>query len=77
MDLTLSMSRHNGRLDLTFREREIVKLLAEGRTSLNIAKHLSLSKHTIDTHRRNMLKKSGMKNTAELVIYCVEHKLIK
>ncbi len=76
MNLIIGMEQRNGKVLLTFREREIVTLLAEGRTSRNIAQYLSLSKHTIDTHRRNMLKKSGLRNTAELVVYCGEHQMI-
>lgn len=49
------------------RELEILILLARGKTSRDIAKDLNLSTHTIYTHRKNMLEKSKMKNTSELV----------
>ena len=49
------------------RELEIMKFLAEGRSSIEIAKGLKLSSHTVDTLRRNMLRKMGAKNSMELV----------
>ncbi|MDT0690012.1 helix-turn-helix transcriptional regulator [Salegentibacter sp. F188] len=52
---------------LTTREREIVDLLAQGYGAKQIADHLNLSIHTIHTHRKNVLAKSGCKNTAELI----------
>ncbi|MDT0648851.1 response regulator transcription factor [Autumnicola edwardsiae] len=52
---------------LTPREREIVDLLAQGYGAKQIADNLNLSIHTIHTHRKNVLAKSGCKNTAELI----------
>jgi DNA-binding NarL/FixJ family response regulator len=52
---------------LTRREKQIIKLLAEGKTSIKIAEELSVSSLTIDTHRRNLMQKFGVKNTAELI----------
>ena len=49
------------------REVEILILLAEGRSSKEVANHLSISRHTVDTHRRNMIRKTGARRTAELV----------
>lgn len=51
---------------LSKREQEIVKLLCDNKTSEKIAEKLCLSKHTIDTHRRNILKKLDISNTKEL-----------
>ncbi|MEX0875997.1 MAG: response regulator transcription factor [Phycisphaerales bacterium] len=48
------------------RERQVLQLLAEGMTSGEIAKQLSLSVHTIDTHRRNIMKKTQTHSVAEL-----------
>lgn len=43
------------------------RLLAKGKTSIKIAEELSVSSLTIDTHRRNLMQKFGVKNTAELI----------
>jgi len=53
---------------LTDREIEIVKWLLKGKTSKEIAEELFISKHTVDTHRRNILGKVGVKSTGELMI---------
>lgn len=53
---------------LTDREIEIVKLLLEGKTSKDIAEMLFISKHTVDTHRRNILGKVGVSNTRDLLV---------
>ncbi len=58
------------------REKQIIKLLAEGKTSIRIAGGLSLSAHTIDTHRRNLMQKFGVKNTAELIRTAMLQQLI-
>ncbi len=52
---------------LSKREIEIVSHLANGLTTKEIAEKLFLSNHTVDTHRRNILRKSAVKNTAQLV----------
>jgi DNA-binding CsgD family transcriptional regulator len=51
---------------LSLREKEIVYLLVEGFSSIEIGDRLNLSKHTIDTHRRKILRKTGLKSTSEL-----------
>lgn len=51
----------------TKREKEIVELLAKGMKNDEIAKQLFLSPHTIQTHKKNILSKSGCKNTPELI----------
>ncbi|HED65569.1 MAG TPA: response regulator transcription factor [Planctomycetes bacterium] len=53
------------------REREVLQLLAEGRTSKAIAEKLGLSIKTIETHRRNIGQKLGIKSIAELTKYAV------
>ena len=56
---------------LTRREREILKLLAEGKRSQEIADKLFLSVHTVRTHRYNLMKKLKFKNMADLVRYAI------
>jgi DNA-binding CsgD family transcriptional regulator len=58
------------------REFEIVSLLAEGRNSHQIADKLFLSVHTVNTHRRNLLKKSGKTSTNELILSLKERGVI-
>ncbi len=52
---------------LSSREKEILKGIAYGKASKQIAEDLNISKHTVDTHRRNMIEKTGAANTTELV----------
>ena len=62
---------------LTPREREIVKLIAEGYTNQQIADILHRSVKTIESHRANILRKLGIHDTIELVKYAVRRKLIE
>lgn len=57
-------------------ETVIIKYIAEGLLSKEIAELLSISKHTVDTHRRKLLKRSGCKSTIELVSFCQKNGII-
>ena len=61
---------------LTSREREIIQLLAEGRTNKEVATLLNISVYTVETHRNKILQKLGLHNTAELVLYAVRKRII-
>jgi DNA-binding NarL/FixJ family response regulator len=61
---------------LTERENEIIILIAEGKTNGQIAELLFLSTHTINTHRKNIMSKLGVKNTAGIVMYAVKTNLV-
>jgi DNA-binding NarL/FixJ family response regulator len=61
---------------LTPREKEILELIAEGFTNPQIAEKLFLSQFTVDSHRKNLLAKLNVKNTASLIRLAVENKLI-
>jgi DNA-binding NarL/FixJ family response regulator len=61
---------------LTDREREVLQLLAEGRSNKDVASMLNLSVHTVDTHRTNFMQKLSLHNTAEIVIYAMRKKII-
>jgi DNA-binding NarL/FixJ family response regulator len=61
---------------LTPREKEILELIAEGYTNPQIAEKIFLSPFTVDSHRKNLLAKLGVKNTASLIKLAVERKLI-
>lgn len=63
--------RNKGEL-ISPREKEVVTLIAEGMTTKEIAEKLFLSKHTIESHRQNILLKLDIKNSAELVKYAIK-----
>ena len=60
---------------LTERETEIVKLIASGKSSKQIAEDLFVSIHTINTHRKNISKKIGAKGTSDIVLFAVNEGL--
>jgi DNA-binding NarL/FixJ family response regulator len=57
---------------LTTREREIVKLIAEGKSSKEVAEMLYISSRTVQHHRANIMKKLNIKKTADLVKYALQ-----
>ena len=61
---------------LSERENEIIKLVAEGNTNGRIAELLFLSNHTVNTHRKNIMSKLGVKNTAGIVMYAVKMNIV-
>ncbi len=61
---------------LSDRENEIITLIAEGLTNIQIAEQLFLSSHTVNTHRKNIMAKLGVKNTAGIVMYAVKTNLV-
>jgi DNA-binding NarL/FixJ family response regulator len=61
---------------LTDREKEILKLVAEGHTSKEVADILSISPKTADNHRANILRKLGLRNVHELTRFAREHDLV-
>lgn len=62
---------------LTPRELQVVKLIAEGYTSDEIAHLLMISKKTVDHHRANILEKLGIRNVAELTRYAIRRGLVE
>jgi DNA-binding NarL/FixJ family response regulator len=62
---------------LTAREMEVVKLIAEGHTSEEIAETLVLSRKTVERHRANVLGKLGMRNRVELTRYAIRRGLVE
>jgi DNA-binding NarL/FixJ family response regulator len=61
---------------LTAREREILHLLAEGKSNKDIATSLNLSLYTVETHRRNLQDKLNLHSIAELILYAVRKGII-
>lgn len=62
---------------LTDRERQVLQLLAEGKTNKDVATILSLGVSTVESHRLNLMKKLDLHNTAELVLYAVRKKVLR
>jgi two-component system, NarL family, response regulator NreC len=78
--LAYGISDNNGRSPistLTMREREVMKLLSEGKPNREVAKALHISTRTIDSHRANIMKKLGINSNAELVQMAIKHKIIE
>jgi DNA-binding NarL/FixJ family response regulator len=61
---------------LTDREKEVLQLLAEGRSNKEVAGLLDLGLSTVETHRANLMQKLNLHNTAEIVLYAVRKGLI-
>lgn len=62
---------------ISTREREILQLLAEGKSNKEISSILKLSVNTVETHRANIMRKLGFKNVVSLVLYAVRNHLIE
>lgn len=63
-------------LHISTRELEIIQFIAEGYTNDQISEKLFLSKHTVATHRKNIMAKLGVNNTAAIVMYAVKTQLV-
>ena len=63
--------------NLSDREREVVQLVAEGKTSKEVATALGISVKTAETHRANILRKLEMHSVSELVRYAIKHYMIE
>lgn len=64
-------------LHLSQREKEVLELICKGMSNQEIADQLYISKRTVEKHRANLLAKTNTKNTAQLVMFAVENKLIE
>lgn len=62
---------------LTAREREVLRLVVEGKNSKEIARLLGISPKTVSVHRTNVMSKLGVQNSAELVRYTLQHGLLR
>jgi len=61
---------------LTMREREVLQLLAEGKSNKDVAGILNLSIHTVETHRSNILQKLNLHGTPEMILYAIRKGVI-
>ncbi|MDH2328340.1 response regulator transcription factor [Cereibacter sp. SYSU M97828] len=74
---TLLDRRRKGKPDLlTPREREVVRLIAEGASNKDVGVHLQVSLKTVETHRAAAMRKLGLHSTADLVRYAVKNRLV-
>jgi DNA-binding NarL/FixJ family response regulator len=62
---------------LSDREKQVLQLLAEGKTNKDVATILSLGLSTVESHRLNLMRKLDLHNTAELVLYAVRKKILR
>jgi DNA-binding NarL/FixJ family response regulator len=63
-------------INISEREEEIIRLIAEGNSNKEIADKLFLSPHTVNTHRKNIMSKLGVNNTAGIVIFAIKEQII-
>ena len=63
-------------MDLIPRQREILQLVAEGRTMKEIASQLHMSTRTVESHKYDMMEKLGLKSTAELIQFAVKRGIV-
>lgn len=61
---------------ITDREVEIVKLLSNGYNSKEIGDMLFISEHTVNTHRRNMVRKLDLRNSYQLIVWAFKEKIL-
>lgn len=64
-------------IELTNREKEVLQLICEQFKTTEIAEKLFISPRTVDGHRNNLLEKLGCRNTAGLVVFAIQHELVK
>jgi DNA-binding NarL/FixJ family response regulator len=75
--LTHSVDNPGDTADLTEREKEIVILICQGLSNIEIGEKLFLSKRTVEKHRANILEKTQCRNTASLVMYAIKNRIVK
>ena len=63
-------------LGITDRELDVIRLISEGLSNKLIADKLELSTHTVNTHRKNIMSKLNLPNTAGIVMFAVKNKLL-
>jgi DNA-binding NarL/FixJ family response regulator len=76
-DLLRHQIDNDNRESLTLRQREILRLIAEGQTTKEIANVLALSVKTVETHRTQLMERSGTKNVAQLVRYGIKNGFVQ
>jgi DNA-binding NarL/FixJ family response regulator len=67
----------NAQYQITHREYELLSLLCKGLTTNKISKQLFVSVNTVNTHKRNLMKKLAIKRTNELILWGIQNKIIE
>jgi DNA-binding CsgD family transcriptional regulator len=70
-------SAPNNNEELSLREKDIVRQVALGKTNIEIADELFISSHTVITHRKNIVKKLGIKTVSGITVYAILNNIIK
>lgn len=73
---SLALERDDPEQALSPRERQVLRLIAEGLPLAQIGEQLHLSPKTVTTHKSHLMDKLGIENNAELIRYAIEHKLV-
>jgi DNA-binding NarL/FixJ family response regulator len=74
--LTVGPQQNNTRATLTTRQRDVLRLLTEGKTMKEIGQFLNISTRTTESHKYEIMRNLGIKTTAELIRYAVRNKII-
>ena len=74
---TIDKMKEDVKKIISTRELKILELVAKGYTSEKIGEKLAIAKTTVQTHRRNMLRKTGINNTQELVGWGYKNQLLR
>jgi DNA-binding NarL/FixJ family response regulator len=74
--LTVGPQQNKGETSLTLRQREVLQLLAEGKTMKEVASQLGISTRTTESHKYEIMRQLGIQTTAELIRYAVRIKLV-
>ena len=77
LEALLKPGKLQGSCLLTFRERTVVQLIAEGRTSREICPILNVGIKTVETHRASAMRKIGARSTADIVRYAIRHRMVE
>ncbi|PTX61095.1 LuxR family two component transcriptional regulator [Kordia periserrulae] len=75
-DIIMNMHKSEkvyGNVNFTTRELEVLKLIANGYSTPDIAKMLCRAKSTVDSHRKNLIEKTGLKNSKELICFAIKN----
>lgn len=75
-DVVAGLAAPAGVVELTGRQLEVLRLIVEGRRTKEMAAILNLSPRTVETHKLELTRALGVRSTAELVRYAIEHKLV-
>jgi DNA-binding NarL/FixJ family response regulator len=72
-----SLQTSSPSIEFSQREIEVLNLIAEGMTNVEMADKLFISKRTIEGHRQSLIEKTGVRNTASLIKHAIQHGIIQ